>query len=44
MAMLEIAAPGGGPDLPIWAMTVLTVAAIAVGIFFLISLLRGRGR
>lgn len=44
MAMADMAAPGGGPDLPVWGQVAFTAVAIVLGVVILVHLWRNRGR
>ncbi|MER6746840.1 hypothetical protein ACFW6C_30410 [Streptomyces fungicidicus] len=41
---IPIAAPGGGPELPVWGQVAFIVVAVFVGIFVVTGLLRNRRR
>ncbi|MFC9057137.1 hypothetical protein ACFTXB_03650 [Streptomyces sp. NPDC057074] len=39
---IPIAAPGGGPDLPVWGQVAFIIVAVLVGILVVAGLLRNR--
>ncbi len=39
-----LAAPGGGPDLPVWGQVAFVIVAAIVGVFIVTGLLRKRRR
>ncbi|WP_276327064.1 hypothetical protein [Streptomyces viridochromogenes] len=41
---LPLAAPGGGPGLPVWGQVAFVVVAVLVGVFVVTGLLRKRRR